>query len=463
MLPAVSVYAWEPGNSGTWPQPGYGVQEDGYDGWIIDPISDLPYMQGRCEALGKPNITGAYYGISGGGVPLAYIRCSTSSTGGTWYGNPMQLVPEGECFEVDAMQGTRCINEPPPPPPPPPLPVECEEFGKAWETGEVAFIPEGQLELEAFCSNFYSKDEHHCEDVMGYFNDHQLCNDDKADCEAQGGFYGAVGLGDNVGTAICIPSDYGDDIPTCQPGTPIYLSKNLEGEGSFVCAAPLDPPKADDETSEKPEESDIDGDGIPDKDDPDMDGDGINNGSDPDADGDGIPDVDDPDSDGGDDAGSSVSGGGSCASAPVCVGDAVQCAIRRQTWEARCATEKGNQIASKGFDSLGGKLDNIGTGIGALVEAFTSTDTSGMQFDPEGTKVLETPLDDGDTDLGTDLASIFNQGGATGSCPADATLSLSYWNIDVPWTMLCNFAAMIRPLLLFFFAYSSFQILMRGF
>jgi hypothetical protein len=326
---------------------------------------------------------------------------------------------------------------------PPPTDLNCTENTTGlpqWGETKIAFVPNGSEtgQMTSFCTPAYSKDDQECQNVMGYFNGHQLCADDKDACEASGGTYGAVGHGSDISTAVCIPQDYADDVPTCEFDT-VQVALNSDGSGGFVCASPITDPQDDDPVDgDRPQEPDIDNDGTPDKDDPDMDGDGIPNGSDSDADGDGVPDVDDGEI-GGEGEENSVSGGGNCASRPQCVGDPIECAVLFQSWSTRCNIE---ELSGQ----LGGDLD----------------------FDPEegpltGEGDGEVP-DDGDTDLSSDLTGILSTSGPAGSCPADQVMNLGIaGSINVPYTFLCDFASKIRPLVLLVFGFLGFRIGMRGF
>jgi len=349
-------------------------------------------------------------------------------------------IAENRCAPGEQFDGTSCELIAPPPV----LDSNCDEFEEAWQNDEIAFIPSwtGGSDPTSFCTPRYSEDDDACEDVIGYFNDIQLCNDDKNDCEAIGGTYGAFGIDGDIETAICLPDDYADQLPTCDISSVQILTVNSTDDvGGFGCSSSLgdiEDPVEGDTTSNTPEESDIDGDGIPDRNDADMDGDGIVNGSDPDADGDGIPDVDDPEV-GGDDQENSVSGGGSCDVRPSCTGDAVQCAILFQTYSTRCAIEA--------------------QGDGDL--ELTGFDPAATDLTVPGAGVLQ---DDGDTDLSNQFDSLLSTSGPSGSCPADFGFAFSTVGpISFSYGSMCDFAGQIKPLVLLLFGFLAFRIGMRAF
>jgi hypothetical protein len=125
-----------------------------------------------------------------------------------------------------------------------------------------------------------------CQNVIGQFNGNDICGDEQDKCLASGGTFGMVGTGEDM-QHVCLPPDYGDDLPTCKPGEFHYVDPIAGGSG-FACQSP------DDDEPGEPNypEDDPDGDGLPNDQDPDDDNDGIPDGSDTDANGNGVPDVD---------------------------------------------------------------------------------------------------------------------------------------------------------------------------
>jgi hypothetical protein len=381
------------------------------------PINSYAY-QCQTASNGSTNCTGASFTI----FEVINTPCGVDEELGYGVGDYLECVPAAA---------------------PPPDQAFCDELESSWQNDEISFIPSwtNGSDPSSFCTPRYSEDDQECQDVLGYFNGIQLCNDDKNECEATGGTYGAFGIDGDIETAICLPADYADELPTCDISSVQILTVNSTDDvGGFGCSSTLgeiEDPVEGDITSEEPEESDIDGDGIPDRNDADMDGDGILNGSDPDADGDGIADVDDPEV-GGDDQESSVSGGGSCDVRPACTGDAVQCAILRQTWETRCALQRDQ-------DDDGFEIPDPSTG-------------PGLDDAPTG------PADYGDTDLGGVLDDIFAATGPAGSCPAGKSITLSIVpDVTFSYQPFCDFAALIRPFVLLIFGWVSARIGLRAF
>ncbi|MCR4511125.1 hypothetical protein NUV66_17610 [Pseudomonas sp. 32.2.56] len=94
---------------------------------------------------------------------------------------------------------------------------------------------------------------------------------------------------------------------------------------------------------------------------------------------------------------SSVTGGETCESAPACEGDAVQCAILKQQYEARCDFEEANDFEENEDDIKG-------------------------LFEGQGDKFK---LDEGSGDI--DVPSFINQGTRflPATCPADQSFSLT--------------------------------------
>ena len=299
---------------------------------------------------------------------------------------------------------------------------------------------------QEFCTPEYLSDEQECQNVLGYANDAQVCIDDQESCTAQGGSYGTIAYGDGTPEAVCIPADYASDLPTCDIGTVNVVIPELDGFG-FACSETLDPPLPDDPTEDDVIDQDTDGDGIPDRNDPDIDGDGIPNGQDPDVDGDGVPNEDETDSNNY----GSVSGGLTCSSRPSCSGDPVARSIVLQTWSTRCEAREMGQ----GIDRLEAAVRSLQNSV----EEGLSADG----FDPNAEAISDTEPVPGNFDFQADISSIYNQGGAAGSCPADTVVNTSFGAIAIPWTMLCEFASTIRPLVIFLFGLAAFRMTMRAF
>lgn len=391
--------------------------------------------------------------------PNAFVEfgyCKTSSTPGAhsdqliqwpcgspniavWTSGNM-MTCESECPDGSIPHPDGWCDIPPPPPP------GCDEFSAAPgdpTESKIAFVKPGESGITDFCTPLYSKDPEPCQDVIGYINGHELCNDDKNECEADGGTYGMACQGEDCSefmtSGICIPGDYADQLPTCDISSVQVVETWLDTDGmttrgGFACASPVvDPQNNEIPFNEPPEESDIDGDGIPDSNDPDIDGDGIPNGQDTDQDGDGIEDPNDPTPQGEGDPDSEVSGGGSCAQAPACKGDAIQCAILYQTWKGRCDAEKVEKVPG---------ASAIEAAIGQSSDTGSLTDT---------------------TDLTNIMSGVYNQTGNIGSCPSPYTLSLLGASQTFDYTPFCNVASGLRPFVILLFSFFAFRIVMRAF
>ena len=429
-------------------------------GGLYDCPASNPYSAPngcRCDDPDDPY--GPHYWVVSAGCPVGQHWIQTGPDTGTC-GTTQCDLPEvvnpitGQCTwhcdsGYDPFTGEPTCDEPPDVP-------QCDPDEKVESftvAGNTTFhcVPE----LDEQCAN-----------PSGYFNGRLICDDDKLECENSGGTYGFVS-----GRQVCIPDDYDNDLPTCDSGGVVHLV-----EGGFVCETPRDPDPDNTPNSNEPDtdgdgipnsedsdadgdgtpnfldddvdgdgvpnasDNDVDGDGIPNADDPDIDGDQVLNGNDPDADGDGVDDDTDTDDDGDgiEDPNdptpggteNSVSGGGNCESQPQCQGDAIQCAILYQTWSSRCAEENEEfpDLAELGLDGLD-KGD------------------------------LHLP----DEDITGVLSGVFNQTGAAGSCPAPQTLNLGVTSIDIPYTILCDYASAIRPMIILIFGFVGFRIIMRAF
>lgn len=299
---------------------------------------------------------------------------------------------------------------------------------------------------DEFCTPEYLDDEQECENVLGYANDAQVCIDDQDDCTATGGSYGTIALGDGTPEAVCIPSDYADDLPTCDFGTVNVVIPELDGFG-FACSGPLDPPLPDDPTENDVVDQDTDGDGVPDRNDPDIDGDGIPNSSDPDIDGDGVDNEDETESDNN----GTVSGGGTCNSRPSCSGDPVACSIVLQTWATRCESKEIGQGITRLEAAINEMKNSLADGLSA------------EGFDPNAAAITDGETASETFDFSADIQNIYNQGGAAGSCPADTVIATSFGSVPISWSMLCEFASTIRPLVIFLFGLAAFRMTMRAF
>lgn len=432
------------------------------DGWapgcyaVINHAA-FPYTKvSACEPLSAaqnfpwvPNWTGCY--VQNVTNNVHSIHCTNESGNDQWAGNAV-IWDDSQCADPDAVMGSvgsstnpvcgivedPCVLNPNSP--------ECQACyplsPDQWST-DLAQIYGYEDE---FCTPEYLSDEQECQNVLGYANDAQVCIDDQESCTAQGGSYGTISFGDGTPEAVCIPSDYGDDIPNCDIGTVNVVIPQLDGFG-FACSSPLDPPLPDDPTDQDVLDQDTDNDGIPDRQDPDIDGDGVPNSQDPDIDGDGVPNEDETESDNN----GTVNGGLTCSARPSCSGDPVQCSVVLQTWSTRCEAKEIGQ----GITRLEAAVRDMQN---ALEEGL-----SAEGFDPDGEAITDGEPAQETFDFSADIANIYNQGGASGSCPADTIVNTSFGQIAIPWTMLCEFASTIRPLVIFLFGLAAFRMTMRAF
>jgi hypothetical protein len=293
-----------------------------------------------------------------------------------------------------------------------------------------------------------------CQNVLGYVNDKQICGDAKDQCDAEGGTFGAVN-----GEEVCLPSDYGDDLPTCEAGT-FMVS---EDGGGFACE-PVEKPDEPPEP-EQPDESDIDDDGIPDKDDPDMDGDGIPNSEDGDIDGDGVANGDDGEPEGPGEEESSVSGG-SCEERPSCKGDAVECATMLQVWMLRC--EDGKAVLE---GECGAEPTCEGDAVDcAILKSDWRTRCAGQEgaalqdmlsdFQAENSPAR---IDQGNEEFDQMVDDIFEQPETTSACPSPLSINLVGRDYTFQYEKFCAVAEQVRPVILMAASIIGFGILMRPF
>ena len=350
-------------------------------------------------------------------------------------------------------------------PEPPPVDVDCDKIRETWASGKIAFIPaDKQGQVASFCTPRYSLDREECTDVAGYFNGHEICNDDKNRCEKTGGTYGAVGTPGPTGsknelwTTVCIPKTFSDSLPTCDSNGVVSLIFNsTDGSGGFVCSSPMQPPQESDEPWKPPEPPPT-----PDPDAPDEDcirgitcpGDPLRPRVPPTPPT--TPDPPDPDRPNPDNPQpdiptpptpstpqvppSSVRGGGTCASRPICQGDAIQCAILWQTWRTRCLIKKKDKFDHPPYDP---KVD-INSGFDALEAVDTAIIDS-----IEGHEAIVDPLG---SQAAENLESTF--GALTQLMPAVSGCAPIQWSLPRRGTLTisCSSLSPLRDLLGWVFA-----------
>jgi len=208
---------------------------------------------------------------------------------GSWNNDSQEcdIPPPPPCNPYDPFRGTCAPVEDP---------EECNESA----TGETnlgvdstGMCTSCESKLDGYCLTPPVFDQDDCDssqsNYVGSFGGVPYCgNDPNNDCPN-----GTPGLFN--GSYVCLPHNYGNDLPTCDVSSSVWTS---DGAG-FGCATANGPgydPNGD-----------IDGDGTPNSRDNDMDGDGVDNNEDPypenaadsnDIDGDGKPNAVDPDIDG---------------------------------------------------------------------------------------------------------------------------------------------------------------------
>lgn len=90
----------------------------------------------------------------------------------------------------------------------------------------------------------------------------------------------------------------------------------------------------------------------------------------------------------------SVSGGGSCSSAPGCSGDRIACATLWQQWKTRCAVEAMSGAVVGGLEDVKGAVEGVGSGSGG--GGIGDGNCGAGDADCNGVAdVLESPYDEG--------------------------------------------------------------------
>ncbi|MDX2349129.1 MAG: hypothetical protein QNK32_01940 [Porticoccus sp.] len=123
----------------------------------------------------------------------------------------------------------------------------------------------------------------------------------------------------------------------------------------------------------------------------------------------------------------SLSGGGTCASPPVCEGDPILCHIDLLAWERNCS------------------LDSAAADMESEFQAQGMTDLNTME---PGS--LQSALIDGDpTDLAGQAASVFAATSSSNTtCPVDPTIDVGLGTVTVPIHILCTYAAIVRSIIM---------------
>jgi len=175
---------------------------------------------------------------------------------------------------------------------------------------------------------------------------------------------------------------------------------------------------------------------------------------------------------------STASGGSTCNAAPVCDGDAIQCAILNQQYLDRCNDSyessaldscgsfecKGDAIQcaslkfqNKQYCDIKEQLDSdllsssLADGLNDFIDNYD---------DPSGTVDSDGFLTSLDADQinvadSLDLGSIISTDSNSGSCPPPETISLSKLNFQVSFQPFCDLATILRPFVLLLFSFMS--------
>jgi hypothetical protein len=136
---------------------------------------------------------------------------------------------------------------------------------------------------------------------------------------------------------------------------------------------------------------------------------------------------------------------GTCASAPVCSGDSIDCAILAEQWKMRC---EGEGTAS----TIEGEMNNdIGNAGGIL---------TGYNVDGDGEL---TDLDEGDVNVESVIGDITNAtSGLTASCPSPRDVNLSFYDGSFQWDEFCATAEDMNPLIRLVFSVFAALLFIRG-
>jgi len=135
---------------------------------------------------------------------------------------------------------------------------------------------------------------------------------------------------------------------------------------------------------------------------------------------------------------STVTGGATCGSPPVCTGDAIQCAITEQVFLTRCAIEVPDNLS----------VDESDVNIQAGNDTGLNIDNV---FDVEPENII---------DLSDPLSGYVPN--VLGSCPPPYVFTFRGNNIDLPLTAICDFADLVRPLVLLLAFLSASFIYFNG-
>lgn len=223
---------------------------------------------------------------------------------------------------------------------------------------------------------------------------------------------------------------------------------------------------------------DTDGDGTPDdedafpndpNEDTDTDGDGVGDNTDPNP----TDPTDGADDGSGDESDNIASGGGTCAAAPTCSGDGIQCAQLYQQWRIRCASEGQHTNVAGAGGSCSTALVCNGDPIQCAQLRETRAARCSATQDPDDPQDPDSPSTSGDeTASSSDLdvlrerqigvADLDDSGWLARSCPAIPTFNLGPLGTFSPqFEGWCQLLDVLGGLLMLVAALTALRILVN--
>ena len=164
-------------------------------------------------------------------------------------------------------------------------------------------------------------------------------------------------------------------------------------------------------------------------------------------------------------SGNSSSGGGSCDSAPVCSGDAIQCNILYQTWATRCSNTKGGDGSGDGSGNGSGNGDGQNivdavNGVGNKVDGL-SNKMSDIFGDGSEDANLSGFVSDEDV-----TADMFDSSGwgFSRSCPLQTSRQITAGplNFDIDLTIFCSILSWSGYLIVAIGSFLAVYIVLRS-
>jgi hypothetical protein len=163
----------------------------------------------------------------------------------------------------------------------------------------------------------------------------------------------------------------------------------------------------------------------------------------------------------------SATASANCNAPPVCSGDPVQCAVLRQIWISQCSKTATNNCAA---------LSCTGDAIQCAIqqnlakqrcEMATAVNDAEAVFRYQGLRTAEEieqsqGYEPSEYSI-SDVMSQFQNPGVTGSCNLTAySISTAFGVIEIPTEQICDFALLIRPLIVLIFGFVATTILYRS-